>query len=95
MDGRTRREEAYAEKVPGVVSAAAEFAGVACKTRHVQHEHVYQAIADAAPERKCDLIAMASHGRGAVSAVILGSETVKVVTHSKTPVKILTQVCAA
>jgi len=36
--------------------------------------------------KKCDLIAMASHGRGGVEAVLLGSETTKVLTHSKTPV---------
>jgi nucleotide-binding universal stress UspA family protein len=34
----------------------------------------------------CDLIVMASHGRRGVSALLLGSETVKVLTHSTTPV---------
>jgi len=29
---------------------------------------------------------MASHGRRGVSAIILGSETIKVLTHSKIPV---------
>ena len=39
------------------------------------------------PKReKCDLIVMASHGRRGVAAVVLGSETVKVLTHSKIPV---------
>ncbi|MBV8121925.1 MAG: universal stress protein, partial [Alphaproteobacteria bacterium] len=65
---------------------AAKRAGVACDTVHVQHEHVYQAIIDAAASKGCDLIAMASHGRRGVSAVVLGSETVKVLTHSKIPV---------
>ena len=36
--------------------------------------------------RKCDLIVMASHERRGVAAVVLGSETVKVLTHSKIPV---------
>ena len=36
--------------------------------------------------RGCDLILMASHGRRGVSALLLGSETVKVLTHSKIPV---------
>ena len=81
-----RHAEAYAEKVLGVVSAAAKLAGVGCETLHVEHEHVYQAIIDAAGSRRCDLILMASHGRRGVSAVVLGSETVKVLTHSKIPV---------
>jgi len=72
--------------VLGVVSAAAKSAGVACDILHVEHEHVYQAIIEAATARKCDLIVMSSHGRRGVSAVVLGSETVKVLTHSKIPV---------
>jgi nucleotide-binding universal stress UspA family protein len=78
--------EAHAEKVFGTVSAAAKLAGVGCATLHVEHEQVYQGIIDAASARGCDLIVMASHGRRGVSAVVLGSETVKVLTHSKIPV---------
>ena len=78
--------DAVAEKALGIVSAAANQAGVACETLHVEHEHIYQAIIDAAASKGCDLIAMASHGRHGVSAVVLGSETVKVLTHSKIPV---------
>ena len=78
--------EAHAEKVLGMVSGAAKAAGVACETLHVENKHVYQAIIDAAEARRCDLIVMASHGRRGVSAVVLGSETVKVLTHSKIPV---------
>ena len=81
-----KHAEAQAEKVLGAVSAAAQSAGVACDTLHVEHEQIYQAIIDAASARKSDLIVMASHGRRGVSAVVLGSETVKVLTHSKTPV---------
>ena len=51
-----RYAEAHAEKVLGAVSAAANSAGVACETLHVEHEQVYQAIIDAASARKCDLI---------------------------------------
>ena len=81
-----KHAEVYAEKVLGIVSAAAKLAGVGCDTLHVEHEHVHQAIIDAATSRACDLIVMASHGRRGVSAVVLGSETVKVLTHSKIPV---------
>jgi nucleotide-binding universal stress UspA family protein len=68
---------AHAEKVLGAVSTAAKSAGVDCETLHVEHEHVYQAIIDAAAARKCDLIVMASHGRRGVSAVVLGSKRSK------------------
>ena len=81
-----KHAEAHAEKVLGTVSAAAKLAGVDCETLHVEHEHAYQAIIDAAAARGCDLIVMASHGRRGISAVVLGSETVKVLTHSRIPV---------
>ena len=55
-------------------------------TLHVEHEQVFQAIIEAAEARKCDLIVMASHGRRGVAAVVLSSETVKVLTHSNIPV---------
>jgi nucleotide-binding universal stress UspA family protein len=51
-----------------------------------RNRQVYQAIIDAASARRCDLIVITSHGRRGVSAVVLGSETVKVLTHSKIPV---------
>ena len=78
--------EARAKKVLSSVSAAAASAGVSCETLHVEHEHPYQAIIDTAASKGCDLIVMASHGRRGVAAVVLGSETVKVLTHSKIPV---------
>ena len=78
--------ETYAEKLLESVSAAASSAGVASDALHVEHEQIYQAIIDAAEARRCDLIVMASHGRRGVSAVVLGSQTVKVLTHSKIPV---------
>src|SRR5215831_9058651 len=81
-----KHAEIQANKVLGTVSDAAKSAGVICDTLRVEHELIYQAIIEAAEARKCDLIVMASHGRRGVSAVVLGSETVKVLTHSKIPV---------
>ncbi|MBZ5522799.1 MAG: universal stress protein [Acidobacteriia bacterium] len=68
------------------VATAAKTAGVACETLNVEHEHPYQAIIDTAQSKGCDLVVMASHGRRGVAAVVLGSVTVKVLTHSKVPV---------
>ncbi|MFI5014685.1 MAG: universal stress protein [Hyphomicrobiales bacterium] len=81
-----KRIDAFAKATLGAVGSAAKAASVACDTIHVEHEHPYQAIIDAARSKGCDLIVMASHGRRGVSAIILGSETVKVLTHSKIPV---------
>lgn len=66
--------------------ASAAAAGVACDVLQVEHEHTYLAIIDTAAREACDLIVMASHGRRGISAVVLGSETVKVLTHSTIPV---------
>lgn len=60
--------------------------GVQCNVVQIEHTHPYQAIIDTARKAGCDLIAMASHGRRGVSAMVLGSETIKVLTHSSIPV---------
>ena len=80
------RMQEHAEKTLGAVALAAQAAGVVCETIHAEHEHPYQAIIDTAASKGGDLIVMASHGRHGIAAIVLGSETVKVLTHSKIPV---------
>ena len=70
----------------GVIKTAASAAGVPCEVADVAAEHPYEAIIDTAKTAGCDAIVMASHGRRGASALVLGSETVKVLTHSKIPV---------
>jgi nucleotide-binding universal stress UspA family protein len=82
----TQRMKDFASTVLGAVDNSAKAAGVACETIHAEHQHPYQAIVDTAQSQGCDLIVMASHGRRGLSAIILGSETMKVLTHSKIPV---------
>jgi len=77
---------AAAEKRLDVVRKAAAAAGVACDVVHVEGPHPYQGIIDTARAKGCDVIVMASHGRRGLSAIVLGSETVKVLTHSTIPV---------
>ena len=69
-----------------VARNTASASDVACELVRVEHERPYQAIIDTAKSRGCDLIVMASHGRRGISAIVLGSETVKVLTHSTIPV---------
>ena len=78
--------EELAAKHLDAVKTAASAAGVPCEVTHVNAEHPYEGIIDTAKTAGCDLIFMASHGRRGASALILGSETVKVLTHSKIPV---------
>jgi nucleotide-binding universal stress UspA family protein len=76
----------HAEKYLAVIQKAAREAGVTCDTAYVTSDHPYEAIIKAAEERGCDLITMASHGRKGVQGLLLGSETYKVLTHSRIPV---------
>jgi nucleotide-binding universal stress UspA family protein len=69
-----------------VAKNIAAAAGVTCDLVRVEHEQPYQAIIDTAQNRGCDAIQMASLGRRGISAMLLGSETLKVLTHSTIPV---------
>jgi nucleotide-binding universal stress UspA family protein len=69
-----------------VVRKAAESAGACFEGIHVFHEHPYVAIIEAADKKGCDAICMASHGQKGTIALVVGSETMKVLTHSKIPV---------
>jgi nucleotide-binding universal stress UspA family protein len=76
------------EVLEGVQSMAAK-AGVSADTEAIQKRTPYEGIIAAAKRRKCDLIVMASHGRRGLAGMILGSETQKVLTHSKVPVLVV------
>jgi nucleotide-binding universal stress UspA family protein len=81
-----RTTERAAKALLDKVAAAAKAAKVPCKTAIVSASPVWKAIIAAARTHRCDAIVMASHGRRGVEGVLLGSETHKVLTHSKTPV---------
>jgi len=78
--------KAHADRFLGVVLEAPKAAGVPCETALATSDHPYEAIIAMAEEKGCDLIMMASHGRRGVQGFLLGSETHKVLTHSKIPV---------
>lgn len=72
-----------------ILSAAQKLAAAAnvdCAGASSTSDVPYEAIINAATENGCDLIFMASHGRRGLSGLLLGSETQKVLTHSKVPV---------
>ena len=78
--------ERAASRSLAVIEKAAAAAGVPCECVSVTGDFPADAIVQAAKQRKCDLIFMASHGRRGVAALLLGSETQKVLAHSKLPV---------
>ena len=88
-DTRPQFEEdckAQADRFLTVIMQAAKAADVPCDTALKTSDQPYEAIIGTAKEKGCDLIMMASHGRRGVQALLLGSETQKVLTHSKIPV---------
>jgi nucleotide-binding universal stress UspA family protein len=78
--------KALAKKHLAVIQAMAAEEGVACDVEVEVSDHPYEAIVRTAERKGCDLILMASHGRRGVKALLLGSETQKVLTHSRIPV---------
>lgn len=78
--------KARAEKVLAPISAEAKEAGVVCDTLHVFGDAPYEAIIDTANKHGCDMIAMGSHGYGGVKQFFIGSETTRVLSHTKIPV---------
>ena len=76
------------QRVQAVVAQSAA-ASVPCQAHTVEALHPWEAIIDHAKRMECDLLVMASHGRRGVSALLLGSETQKVLTHTDVPVLVV------
>jgi hypothetical protein len=81
----------HADDYLAVIAKAAAQAGVECYTVATNRAYPYEAIISVAAQRNCDLIVMASHGRSGMRALLLGSETQKVLTHSQIPVLVVRQ----
>lgn len=71
------------------VRDAAETNGLQCDAQTVEALHPWEAVIEHAKRNECDLIVMASHGRRGVTAMLLGSETQKVLTHTNIPVLVV------
>lgn len=86
MDEFWRDAHGEADRRLGEAEQEAKRDGVSCDVVKVEDRQPYEAIIEAAEARGCDLIVMASHGRRGLSALVIGSETLKVLTYSKLPV---------
>ena len=84
-----RGTHAFSRTLLGKVEAAARKAKVKCASVSVDGEAPWSAIVATARKRRCDLLVMASHGWRGIDALLLGSETQKVLTHSKVPVLVV------
>lgn len=80
--------EQQAQQNLGFIGALCQEAGVQCNKLSLTSDIPYEAIIEAATQSDCDLIFMASHGRRGFTSLLLGSETNKVLTHTKIPVLI-------
>lgn len=85
-------EEIAAASAKSILDAAgqkAKTAGVTCKLVHVPDQHPAEGIVATAEKNDCDLIVMASHGRRTFGRLLLGSQAVEVLSHSKVPALIV------
>ena len=71
------------------VAAAAKTRQIACDALHVADRYPVEGILETAKDKNCDLIVMASHGRRGIARLLLGSETIKVLTLSPVPVLVI------
>ena len=83
-EGRARAQNMLDE-----IARQAHARGVRCAILCAASDLPYQQIIAVARKKKCDLIMMASHGRRGLSSLLLGSETSKVLLHSKVPVLVV------
>ncbi|WP_269931095.1 universal stress protein [Aminobacter sp. HY435] len=81
--------EEYGSKVLGAAKVQAEALGVDAEAIHVEEMWAAEAINQIAKDQECDLIVMASHGRRGLGRLILGSQTVEVLTNSQVPVLVV------
>lgn len=83
-----RDAQVRGQRLVEALEKLAREAGVPCEPLLVTNDHPWEAIIEAASAKGCDLIFMASHGRRGLSAMLLGSETARVLTHTRIPVMV-------
>lgn len=84
-----QRADALAKKVLAPAARLARDIGLQCETLAVNAAEPWSGILHVAHKGKCDLIVMASHGRRGIAKALLGSETQRVLTHSRIPVLVV------
>ena len=91
MDSKKIEEQwaQTAQKALDKVQTQAAAMGVNASTLVIKADDIAQGLVDQAEHFKAELIVMASHGRKGIKRLLLGSETMAVLTHVKIPVLVL------
>lgn len=84
-----RKAQGEARAILARAEQKALAAGVACAALHIPDQSPGKGIVEAAETQRCDLIVMASHGRGTVGQLIHGSHVNDVLSHSKVPMLVV------
>src|SRR5262245_59182537 len=87
--GKDEEHKRAAQKTHADIAQRAITGKAECDSLVVMGANPYEQIVENAQARGCDLIVMASHGRSGLDALLTGSETAKVLTHSKIPVLVV------
>lgn len=80
-----RQCDEHAERLLGKVVKSAEAAGLSCELMHQDNHWPYAGIIDAAEKSGADFIVVGSHGRRGLEGLLLGSQAMKLLTHTKIP----------
>ncbi|MDH6233305.1 nucleotide-binding universal stress UspA family protein [Mesorhizobium soli] len=89
IEAYLERSEQYGASVLSAAKAMAEQMGLAAETVYVDEAKPAEAIIEAAQDLRCDAIVMASNGRRGLSKLLLGSQTLEVLTKTKIPVVVI------
>lgn len=80
---------AHAKKLLQHFGSRAKEAGVKFHSHFVRTASIDEAIVQAATDKKCDLVVMITHGRGAFGERLFGSHTKNVMSRGKVPLLVL------
>ena len=85
QDEVRKQAEAALQRVRDRLQAA----GFSCETVVQEDAQAWRGLLAVADKQGCDVIILASHGRGGVGSALLGSQTARVLSHSKLPVLVV------
>jgi nucleotide-binding universal stress UspA family protein len=90
VEATQEQADLAAQRLVDAVRTAAVARGVrSAQAIVMKSNQVAEAIIATAKNQQCDLIVMASHGRRSLARLLMGSETLHVLTHSHIPVLVL------
>ena len=89
QDEHDAAAEKQSQQILEPLVARARAAGVDCASLHESDSAAWHAIIGVAERLQCDVIVMGSHGRGGLAALIMGSQTQKVLHHTNLPVLVV------